>query len=223
MVLTERDKSIMNCLAKFSFLLGRHIKVLFFDGTRACDRRLKLICENQYLKREKILYGVPYLYSLAPRGQQAIHAPVKSSKIRVDQIHHDIAVVDTVLYIMDELSIPLSDMTTEKQLHRQDGFGMRKHHPDFVFWKDNQTVSVELEMSLKAKTRLEKNIADNFMKYDGQFWIVPDNQLKIIQILEDYIRFDYSQQHFSCWLLFLYITVTVTRYRPCFIFIFMVK
>ena len=188
MVLTERDKFIMNCLTKFSFLLGRHIRMLFFDGTRACDRRLKILCENQYIKREKILYGVPYLYSLAPRGQQAVHAPVKSHKIRVEQIHHDITVVDTIIYIMDKFSILLSDITTEKQLHSQDGFGMRKHRPDFIFLKDNRTVAIEIELSLKAKPRLEKNIEDNFLKYDSQIWIVPDNQLKIIQILKSNMK-----------------------------------
>ena len=70
----ERDKEIMNCLAKFSFLLGRHIKTLFFDGTRTCDRRLKILLENEYIKRQKILYGIPSLYSLTHKGKQEIHA-----------------------------------------------------------------------------------------------------------------------------------------------------
>ena len=74
MCLTERDISILNCLTKFNFLLGRHIKMLFFDGTRACDRRLKILSEGEYLKRQKILYGVPSLYSLAPKGKKAVNA-----------------------------------------------------------------------------------------------------------------------------------------------------
>ena len=181
----ERDKSIMNALVNVNFMLGRHIRMLFFDGTRACDRRLKILCDNKYLRREKILYGVPSLYSLTTRGQQTINASVRNSKIRVEQIQHDIAVIDTLIYMMDKYIIQLSDITTEKQLHSQDGFGMRKHHPDFIFLKDNQTYAIEVELSLKAKTRLEKNIENNFLGYNNQFWIVPNNQFKIIQILRN--------------------------------------
>ena len=172
-------------MVKFNFLLGRHIKTLFFDGTRACDRRLKLLCENGYLKRRKILYGVPSLYSLTHKGKRAINASVKDNKIRVEQIDHDIAVIDTLIYITDKFVVNLSDIKTEKQLHQFDGFGQRRHHPDFIFYKDNQTYSVEVELSLKAKTRLEKNIENNFLEYNRQLWIVPDNQFKILKILED--------------------------------------
>ena len=184
MYLTKRDTSILNCLIKFNFMLGRHIKLLFFDGTRACDRRLKLLCENEYLKRRKILYGVASLYSLAHKGKKEINASVAEHKIRVDQIHHDIAVIDTVIFIMNKFNINLSDVTTEKQLHQSDGFGLRRHQPDFIFTKENKIYSVEVELSLKAKTRLEKNIENNFLEYNSQIWIVPNNQIKVLRILE---------------------------------------
>ena len=184
MRLMERDKLIFACVAKFNFLLGRHIKMLFFDGTRACDRRLKLLCENEYINRRKILYGVPSLYSLTHKGRKAVNASIKDNKIRVEQIQHDIAVIDTLIFIMNKFKVNLSDVTTEKQLHQLDGFGERRHHPDFIFVKDNKTYSVEVELSLKAKTRLEKIIENNFMEYNRQFWVVPDNQVKILKILE---------------------------------------
>ena len=185
MRLMDRDYLILNCLAKFSFMLGRHIKKLFFDGTRACDRRLKLLCENEYMKHQKILYGVPYLYSLTYKGKRTINASLAENKIRVEQIYHDIAVLDTVIYMLDKFNINLSDIMTEKQLHQCDGFGTRKHHPDFMFEIDGKTYIIEVELSLKAKARLEKNIEANFMGYDNQIWIVPNNQFRILKILEE--------------------------------------
>ena len=181
----ERDKLIFACLAKFNFLLGRHIKTLFFDGTRACDRRLKLLLENEYIKRQKILYGVPSLYTLSHKGKKAIYLGAAEHKIRSDQIQHDIAVVDTVIYFMDKFIVNLSDITAEKQLHQGDGFGNRRHRPDFIFRKDSKIYCVEVELSLKAKTRLEKIIENNFMDYNSQIWIVPDNQFKILKILNE--------------------------------------
>ena len=186
MRLTDRDFLILNCLAKFNFMLGRHIKKLFFDGTRACDRRLKLLCENEYMKHQKILYGIPSLYALTHKGKKTVNASLAENKIRVEQIPHDIAVIDTVIYILNEYGIALSNVTTEKQLHQLDGFGVRKHHPDFIFENNNQTVVVEIELTLKAKARLEKNITANFMNYDYQIWIVPNNQLKILKILGEH-------------------------------------
>ena len=180
----ERDIFILHCLAKFNFLLGRQIKTLFFNGTRACDRRLKILLEHGYIKRQKILYGIPSLYTLTHKGKQEIYASMKDNKIRIEQIHHDIAVVDTAIYMMDKHQFSLADITAEKQLHQQDGFGVRKHQPDFIFSKDKKTTCVEVELSLKAKVRLEKIIETNFLTYDHQFWIVPDNQFKILQILE---------------------------------------
>ena len=75
-------------------------------------------------------------------------------------------------------------MTTEKQLHSLDGFGVRKHHPDFVMNRNRKSYCVEVELSLKAKARLEAIIQGNFMEYDHQIWIVPDKTCKIYQILK---------------------------------------
>jgi len=75
---------------------------------------------------------------------------------------------------------------------------MRKHHPDFVFvHKDiNDSVvesggadincAVEIELTLKAKENLERNIRDNYLNYDHQIWITGDNKIfNLIQAFAD--------------------------------------
>jgi len=74
-------------------------------------------------------------------------------------------------------------MQTEIELHRQDGFSKRKHRPDFIFTKGEKTVCVEVELTLKSTDRFEKNIRDNFLKYDSQVWIVPSLNTRIADIL----------------------------------------
>jgi len=104
----------------------------------------------------------------------------------VEQIPHDIAVLDTAIYFHKTKGIPWNAFTSEKQLHSLDGFGTRKHRPDLVITTpEDKTCCVEIELSLKAKARLEANIKANFMDYDYQIWIVPDKACKIYQILED--------------------------------------
>ena len=73
---------------------------------------------------------------------------------------------------------------TEKQLHSKDGFSNRQHRPDFIFTKNNQTYCVEVELTLKAKDRLENNIKSNFVTYDIQIWVLEDNP-KLIKIIND--------------------------------------
>jgi len=105
-------------------------------------------------------------------------------KIKLDQIPHDIAVLDTVLYFMLKESVPLSDMQSEKQLHNLDGFGSRRHRPNFAFTVGDKLYCVEVELSPKSRERFEKNLKQNFDAYEVQHWIVPSSQLKIMEMLQ---------------------------------------
>lgn len=80
-------------------------------------------------------------------------------------------------------------MTTEKELHSLDGFSNRQHKPDFIFKQNGELICVEVELSVKAKARLEKNLKDNFMKYEKQIWVTPNSATKINKTLKDNIPF----------------------------------
>lgn len=182
----ERDKLILREVERWRVCGSRHIKFLAgFTGQRATDRRLKILIEAEYLERKKYLYGVPSIYFVTPKGKKLIQSNARPEKVKIEQIVHDMTVLDTAIYFMHKESLSLNDITTEKQLHQLDGFGMRKHRPDFIYTKNNETNCVEVELSLKSKPRFESIIKDNFLDYDTQFWIVPDTQSKIKQILAD--------------------------------------
>ena len=184
--LMDRDYKIFREVERWRVVLGRHIAELVgFTGLRACDQRLRKLLLAGYLERKKILYGVAGIYSLTNQARAITNLPMKGEKIRIEQISHDIAVLDTAIYFHKMKGVPFEDMTTEKQLHSLDGFGTRKHRPDFVIKRNDKTYCVEVELSLKAKTRMEAIIQANFMDYDHQIWIVPDKACKIYQILKD--------------------------------------
>lgn len=176
----------MRWVYRFRFCLARHIQFLAsFDGVRARDRRLKILVDNGYLNRKKIIYGIPYLYYLSKNGMRLIHVKVKDENIRIDQIHHDITTLDCLKGLVDKYNFQLDNMTTERELHINDGFGVRKHHPDLVFKKDDETYAIEVELNVKAKNRILKNIEDNYLNYDYQIWVVPLSQVKIKHILTE--------------------------------------
>ncbi len=184
--LVDRDYLILSEIDRWRVILGRHIcNMTDFTGQRACDRRLQKLLNAGFIKREKILYGVPYIYSLTSTGKALIGVSTSNEHIRIEQITHDILVADTAVFFNRKYSLPYSDIITEKQLHRQDGFSNRKHQSDFIFNHNNKTFCVEIELTLKSKDRFKKNIIDNFNNYDYQIWIVPDLHTKIYTFLSD--------------------------------------
>ena len=180
----ERDYLIFQEVARWRVITGKQICILAgFSGQRACDRRLKKLIEAGFLTRQRIIYGIPSIYSLTYQAKALIGAPVRVEKIRLEQISHDITVLNTAIYFNQVKGIPFSDMKTEKQLHQQDGFSNRKHRPDFIYLEDGKTTCVEVELSLKNKERLEKNIKQDFVNYDFTYWVVPYIESKIAQIV----------------------------------------
>lgn len=180
----ERDYKILREIDRWRVITGRQIaEITGFTGQRACDRRLQKLIQAKYITRQKYLYGFPSIYSLTNAGKTIIQAPKSTQQIRLEQILHDSYVTDTAIYISRKFDISFSDITTEKELHRQDGFSNRKHRPDFIYLHNNKTTCVEVELTMKAKSRFEKNITSNFENYDGQLWIVPDMKCNISKIL----------------------------------------
>ena len=183
--LTDRDRDIIREIDRWRACLGRHIRVIAnFSGARACDRRLRKLIDLGLIERKRVFYGLPGIYRNTYKAKVIVPSIRPADKIRIEHITHDIAVVDTAIYIHQKEGIPFEQMITEKQLHCQDGFGIRRHRPDLVYQKDSQSVCVEVELTLKSKDKFIRNMKDNFMSYDRQIWIVPDIQSKIAQLLE---------------------------------------
>ena len=179
--LQERDWEILRLVHRFRFCLGRHVRVLCgFSGARACDRRLKLLFEAGYLAREKYLYGIPYLYTLSHKGRILLGVNKREDKIRVDRITHDIFILEAIIYYVLKCGVAFAMIESEKELHIRDGFGVKKHQPDFVVNSNGYTerIAVEVELNPKSKTRMEENIRENYLKYDRQVWITNNSKVK---------------------------------------------
>lgn len=174
--LTERDLIILRTIAKWRWLLSRHIKEFVgFTSSRTLDRRLKLLVENKYINRKKVLYGIPYIYTLAHKSRVLLCINKKGENIKIDNIYHNIKVLDCVTIFIKRYNLSMSNIQSEKDLHTLDGFSSRRHHPDFVFEFDDKSYAVEIEITLKATERLENNVKNNFINFDEQIWIIEKN------------------------------------------------
>lgn len=186
MRLVERDYRVLEELYRWRYLQGKHIRYFTgFSSQRTADRRLQKLRQAGYIDRVKILYGVSSLYKLTASGKKMLGVNTREDKIRVEQILHNIAMLDSVVYFRQKYHVSLLNIISEKQLHSMQGFGNRKHVADFVFILSDKSFGVEIELTLKAKKRLIANIEDNFTKYDYQIWIVPSTEHQIRHILEE--------------------------------------
>ena len=182
--LVERDYLILKELNRWRICLSRHVQHLAkFEGIRATNRRLQKLLEAGYVERKHILYGVPYIYRLTHKGKMLIGVNKQKEKIKIEQIYHDVAVIDTAIYFMLKEGLQLNNLTTEKELNIKEGFNIRKHRPDFIYTKEDECYCVEVELTKKAKDRFESIIKDNFYKYEYQYWVVPSKELSIINSL----------------------------------------
>jgi len=134
------------------------------------------------LERKKYLYGVPYLYTLSHKGRMLIGVNKRADMLRLERIMHDVYVLDTVIFFIGKANVSLSNITSEKELHSADGFGHRRHYPDFVV---NGKIAVEIEIALKSKERLRKNIEANYLDYDLQYWILGENP-KLEKLIKEF-------------------------------------
>lgn len=183
--LNERDLKILEEITSWRFMLGRQIKVLCnFNGQRACDRRLKKLVEAQYIKRQHILYGIPGLYFVTEKAKRAFNLEYITKNVRIEQIQHDIYVIDTAIYFIKKHGINRNTIITERELKHKDGFGTNKHRPDFTFIQNNKTYCVEVELTAKKYDILNKNMKNNYLNYDGQMWIVPFECIKVREQVE---------------------------------------
>lgn len=179
--LTERDIYIIKSIQKWRFLLSRQIRVLCgFTGQRACDRRLRKLIESGYIERKYMIVGLPRLYMVTRKAVQAFGLTYYTPNIRIEQVRHDTFVIDTAIYLIHK-GIDSASIITERELKHEAGFGStNKHFPDFVYTKDNQSFCVEIELSAKKLTTLERNMKNNYKAFDFQLWFVPNDRPKVV-------------------------------------------
>jgi hypothetical protein len=186
-VLTERDEGIIREVARWRGCLGRQIKEIGnFNGTRATDRRLKKLVDEGLLTRKKYVYGLSGIYQATKKAQKLFGLDTYLGTVRLDQAVHDMAVVDVFLYLKKKLLLPAEAFTSEKEIRHEQGFTTRSHAPDFLYEQARQVFCVEVELSQKAKERLENNVADNYIKYAGQKWFVPKTNKRVIAWLKEF-------------------------------------
>lgn len=73
-MLTERDREVISFVEKFKIVKTSQIEQMFFKSKPTCQRRLKMLADDEYLHRERGRVSLEYAYYYEKRPRYADHA-----------------------------------------------------------------------------------------------------------------------------------------------------
>lgn len=183
-ILQDRDIQILQQVTKYRFLLSRQIKTLCgFSGQRACDRRTKKLCDNGFLEKKHYIYGVPALYMTTEKAKRKCDLMYITKSIRIEHIVHDVLVIDTAIYLMENRGVNDNEIISERQIKNSLGFGKQQHVPDLVFELNKNKYCVEIELNVKQYNKLKGNVLANYKDYDKQIWFIDTSKKNLVENL----------------------------------------
>lgn len=166
--LTDRDFKLFKFLASTGFLGSSHIQEKFFAGAARTTvlRRLRMLESKSYIKRVLGLESQEILWMLTSKGAREVGVTVPKTHWSKNMLEHDYQLVDLRMSL--EASGIVHSWMPEHQI-RSELF--KKHGPkDFqervvpdgligiqVNGK-NESVALELELTLKNQTRIRKTL-----------------------------------------------------------------
>ena len=183
--LSEIDLELLRFLAEHRFLLADHAAALLGVTRQTASRRLGRLAAAGYVRQASGLKHQPDMHLITPAGLAAAGSTLPRPRVNTLTYEHDVGVAWLWLAARSGTFAPLSEILAERRLRSQDGardphagvgdlpepLGVRKggvgahggerlHYPDLLLrTEDGRWVALELELSTKARTRLESILA----------------------------------------------------------------
>jgi hypothetical protein len=180
-LLTERDRLILEMAAEHRLILAAHAGALLGVSAPTAARRLRALCTGGYLSTETLFAGRPACYQINRRGLEMIGSGLPRPRIDLRAYDHDVGLVWLWLAARGGTFGPLGEVLSERTLRSRDGgrargsgtepLGVRLggvgpaglerlHYPDLLLLTpDGRRIAVELELSSKGRTRRERILA----------------------------------------------------------------
>ena len=106
-----------------------------------------------------------------------------TKSIRIEHIVHDVLVIDTAIYLMENRGVNDNEIISERQIKNSLGFGKQQHVPDLVFELNKNKYCVEIELNVKQYNKLKGNVLANYKDYDKQIWFIDTSKKNLVENL----------------------------------------
>lgn len=174
MIVTERDKKVLNFIEKFNVATTDTIQELFYPSIRVAQHRLKLMYDNKLLKRERDHFTSQYYYYLRkPR-----------------QLRHSLLLTDFYREINRLTQIELFEKEFTIDNVRPDGLiAYRYKGKSYIACIEVQIANIALDVEKYEKLFKSGKYKKYFPVFPLVYAItnkkIPYTELKIIRVNED--------------------------------------
>ncbi|KAB2400686.1 MULTISPECIES: hypothetical protein [Bacillus cereus group] len=168
MAITKRDVEIIEWVNLHGFVLAEQVQEFFGLGKTVVYRRLKEMVEQGVLKRERILYDYGNVYWVTKDGVELCESEMAAGKKpSVNNFVHDKKLVDLSVKLLKKYEG--SSWITARQIKsrlvrkasEKDKFkALAMRVADGILIVNGKKYAVELELSLKNRTRVKQIIGD---------------------------------------------------------------
>ena len=156
MKITERDIEMIRFINDCGFCLTPHLERRFSIKNWRVYQLMKRLVEAGLVKQQRLFYGKPNVYYVTSEGAEFTDLPALQ-KINLGTYEHQIKLTEVVMKLRE--LYPGCTWISERKLKHDNffnGIGVRGHVSDGVLIKpDNYSISIEVELTLKSKHRLE--------------------------------------------------------------------
>ncbi len=161
MKFVKRDGEILRWINGFGFANADQIMRYMDVKKSSCYARLKKLVGAGYLEHEYVLHGSSGIYKLTGKGTLVSGDHIRPvGEIRLGTFKHDLALVDLALDIQDKMG---GQFTPQRRIRHDEGLsgvGQVGHVSDGYLYLEGEEkpIAIELELSVKARTRLNSII-----------------------------------------------------------------
>jgi hypothetical protein len=172
--LTKNDLDILDKINRFGFLTVREIARMTDRQETVIYRRIKLLCDGDYLNHKLIFWGQPGAYWLTYKGKTICNSPLSTIRCpSVGTYAHELKVAEVYINLKGKYGDKFSWLTARELVSEKvdaaadyaRAFKSMKTRrtPDGVLLYNSQKIAIEVELSLKRKIR-QRQIISNYMK-----------------------------------------------------------
>jgi hypothetical protein len=177
--LGEKDLELLWFLAEHRMALPDHVAALLGTRVATAKARLAKLAKAGYVRCEDLFRKQPAMYLIAPEGLKVLGSTLPPPRRDVHAYRHDAGVAWLWLAARHGTFGPLRDLVGERRMRSHDAArdadseplavrlggagprgGEKLHYPDLLLTTtDGRRIALELELSGKGRSRLEKILA----------------------------------------------------------------
>lgn len=177
--MTDRDRELLEFLARHRLVQARHVAALLQVAHARAGAILARLARGGYVERQRVFEQQPSCWRIGRKGLDVIGSSLPAPGLDLRAYEHDVGVAWLWLAARDGAFGSVREILAERQLRSHDeaphregrplavrlgGVGRggreRLHYPDLlVVLSDGRRIAVELELTTKARPRLEGILA----------------------------------------------------------------